>query len=431
MKFGKIFSSLAPYLAAAAFVFLVLAFYVSIGVYRLSVYKDAKRELETRAELAAMTLAEPLRTQDFAAVRAFGDVCRARGYELSVRASGGGRIFDTRRNPVDSTEHWLSAEASSGEYVVWLIRSRKEVFAPFRRTYRLFVLAALAGAAGVFVFFFALYRQRIRIRELARTEKFRREFVADVSHEIKTPLTGILGAAEMLSEGDASEAQKPLLSMISKESTRLNALVPEMLSEGDASEAQKPLLSMISKESTRLNALVQQILDLARLEREGEALDLAETDLVDLARESVDLMRPRAEAAGIALSFAAPESPCVAKVDARLIGEAIGNLVSNAIRHSGSPDVAVSVSRSARGFAIAVEDHGIGIPPEHAERVFERFHRVDPARASESGGAGLGLAIARRIARLHGGDVVLSPAVPSGARFVLSVRGGRSDRDGR
>ncbi|MBR0241084.1 MAG: hypothetical protein IJQ54_01010, partial [Kiritimatiellae bacterium] len=167
MKFGKIFSSLAPYLAAAAFVFLVLAFYVSIGVYRLSVYKDAKRELETRAELAAMTLAEPLRTQDFAAVRAFGDVCRERGYELSVRASGGGRIFDTRRNPVDSTGHWLSAQASSGEYAVWLIRSRREVFAPFRRTYRLFVLAALAGAAGVFVFFFALYRQRVRIRELA------------------------------------------------------------------------------------------------------------------------------------------------------------------------------------------------------------------------------------------------------------------------
>jgi len=269
------------------------------------------------------------------------------------------------------------------------------VFAPFRRTYRLFVLAALAGAAGVFVFFFALYRQRIRIRELARTEKFRREFVADVSHEIKTPLTGILGAAEMLSEGGASEAQRPLL-------------------------------SMISKESTRLNALVQQILDLARLEREGETLDLAETDLVDLARESVDLMRPQAEAAGIALSFTAPEAPCVAKIDARLIGEAIGNLVSNAIRHSGSPDVAVSVSRTARGFSIMVEDHGIGIPPEHAERVFERFHRVDPARAAESGGAGLGLAIVRRIARLHGGDVVFSPVVPTGARFVLSIRGGRS-----
>ena len=176
---------------------------------------------------------------------------------------------------------------------------------------------------------------------------------------------------------------------------------------------------------------MQQILDLARLEREGETLDLAETDLVDLARESVDLMRPQAEAAGIALSFTAPEAPCVAKIDARLIGEAIGNLVSNAIRHSGSPDVSVSVSRTARGFSITVEDHGIGIPPEHAERVFERFHRVDPARAAESGGAGLGLAIARRIARLHGGDVVFSPVVPTGARFVLSIRGGRSGLDGR
>ena len=390
MKFGKIFSSLAPYIAAAAFVFLVLAFYVSIGVYRLSVYMDAKRELETRAELAAMTLTEPLRTQDFAAVRAFGDVCRARGYELSVRASGGGRIFDTRGNHVDSTEHWLGAEASSGEYVVWLIRSRKEVFAPFRRTYRLFVLAALAGAAGVFVFFFALYRQRVRIRELARTEKFRREFVADVSHEIKTPLTGILGASEMLSEGGVSESQKPLL-------------------------------SMISKESTRLNALVQQILDLARLEREGEVLDLAKTDLVDLAREAVESLRPRAEAAGIALSFAAPDAPCIAKVDARLLSEALLNLVENAIRHSGTPDIAVSVSVSGHRATFVVEDHGIGIPPEHAERVFERFHRVDPARAAETGGAGLGLAIARRIARLHGGDVILSPVVPSGSRFSLSI----------
>ena len=392
MKVGKIFSSLAPYLAAAAFVFLVLAFYVSIGVYRLSVYMDAKRELETRAELAAMTLAEPLRTQDFAAVRAFGDVCRERGYELSVRASGGGRIFDTRRNPVDSTEHWLSAEASSGEYVVWLIRSRKEVFAPFRRTYRLFVLAALVGAAGVIVFFVSFYRQRVRIRELARLEEFRRAFIADVSHEIKTPLTGILGAVDMLDDGGAS-----------------------------SEETRKPLLGMISKESKRLNALVQQILDLARLERESNALDLADVDVVDLARETVESLRPRAEAAGMKIVFNPPAGSCVAKADARLLSEALSNLVENAIRHSGSPDVEVSVAASGHGVKIVVEDHGVGIPLEHASRVFERFYRVDPARAAESGGAGLGLAIVRGIARLHGGDVELSPATPHGSRFTLSV----------
>ena len=375
-----------------------------MSAFRASVLEWAGSDLFSRTKVAVSTLEEPLRTGDFAAIHAFNRQCAADGVRLSIFGKPkGGLVFDSLGGFTDvlrDSDYIYGTIEDAGAFEVMLGLPLDRVLAPYRRAKTSLVLAALVGIAGMFFVFFALYRQRVRIRELARTEKFRREFVADVSHEIKTPLTGILGAAEMLSEGDASEAQKPLL-------------------------------SMISKESTRLNALVQQILDLARLEREGEALDIAETDLVDLARESVDLMRPRAEAAGIALSFAAPESPCVAKVDVRLIGEAIGNLVSNAIRHSGSPDVAVSVSRSARGFAIAVEDHGIGIPPEHAERVFERFHRVDPARAAESGGAGLGLAIARRIARLHGGDVVLSPAVPSGARFVLSVRGGRSDRDGR
>ena len=383
---------------------MTVIFAREMSAFRASVLEWAGSDLFSRTKVAVSTLEEPLRTGDFAAVHAFNRQCAADGVRLSIFGKPkGGLVFDSLGGFTDvwrDSDYIYGTIEDAGAFEVMLGLPLDRVLAPYRRAKASLVLAALVGIAGMFFVFFALYRQRARIRELARTEKFRREFVADVSHEIKTPLTGILGAAEMLSEGDASEAQKPLL-------------------------------SMISKESTRLNALVQQILDLARLEREGEALDLAETDLVDLARESVDLMRPRAEAAGIALSFAAPESPCVAKVDARLIGEAIGNLVSNAIRHSGSPDVAVSVSRSARGFAIAVEDHGIGIPPEHAERVFERFHRVDPARASESGGAGLGLAIARRIARLHGGDVVLSPVVPSGARFVLSVRGVRSGQDGR
>ncbi len=383
---------------------MTVIFAREMSAFRASVLEWAGSDLFSRTKVAVSTLEEPLRTGDFAAVHAFNRQCAADGVRLSIFGKPkGGLVFDSLGGFTDvwrDSDYIYGTIEDAGAFEVMLGLPLDRVLAPYRRAKASLVLAALVGIAGMFFVFFALYRQRARIRELARTEKFRREFVADVSHEIKTPLTGILGAAEMLSEGDASEAQKPLL-------------------------------SMISKESTRLNALVQQILDLARLEREGEALDLAETDLVDLAKESVDLMRPRAEAAGITLSFAAPEAPCVAKVDARLIGEAIGNLVSNAIRHSGSPDVAVSVSRTARGFAIAVEDHGIGIPPEHAERVFERFHRVDPARASESGGAGLGLAISRRIARLHGGDVVFSPVVPSGARFVLSVRGGRSDRDGR
>ena len=380
----------APAIAAAAFAVLLVAFYASLMEYRASIETDARRELEARAELAAMTLAEPLRTQDFASVHSFGESCRAMGYYLCITSSAGGRLFANFQG-AGPTKVSIHAFARAGEYDVMLFRMRAEVFAPFRRAYRLFLLAALAGAAGMFFFFFAFYRQRVRLRELARSERFRREFVADVSHEIKTPLTGILGAVEMLGDDPPDPAVRARL------------------------------LGMVGKESRRLNALVQQILDLARLEREGEALDLAETDLADVARETVESMRERAEGAGVRLELSATPGECVAKVDARLVGEALGNLVANAIRHSGSPTVSVSVSRVARGFSLAVEDRGVGIPPEHAERVFERFHRVDPARAAESGGAGLGLAIVRRIARMHGGEATLEPVKPHGCRFSLFI----------
>ena len=381
-------SAVAPVIAAVALGGLVLAFYLSMRSYRASVDSDARRDLETRAELAAISLAEPLRTQDFVAVRAFGDTCRERGYELSVRTSGGGRIFDTRSRSDETLKQWVGSSAERGGYRISMYRMKSVVFAPFRRMYRLFVLAALAGAAGMTFFFFAFYRQMVRMRELAKIERFRREFVSDVSHEIKTPLTGILGAVEMLRDDPPDAAVRGRL------------------------------LDMVSKESKRLNELVQQILDLARLEREGDVLERTDCDLVDMARDVVESMRPGAEAAGIRLVLSASR-PCVVKADARLVGEAIGNLVGNAMRHSGSPDVVVSVSANSRGAVVSVEDHGIGIPPEHASRVFERFHRVDPARAAESGGAGLGLAIVRRIARLHGGDVSLSPSVPHGCRFDI------------
>ncbi len=390
MKFIAKLERLSPILAAVALGGLVLAFYLSMRSYRASVDSDARRDLETRAELAAISLDEPLRTQDFAAVRAFGDTCRERGYELSVKTSGGGKIFDTRSKSDETTKSWVGSSADRGGYRSSMYRPKSVVFAPFRRMYRLFVLAALAGAAGMMFFFFAFYRQMVRIRELAKVERFRREFIADVSHEIKTPLTGILGAVEMLRDDPADAAIRGRL------------------------------LDMVSKESTRLNELVQQILDLARLEREGEILERTDCDLVDIAREAVESMGARADAAGIKLVFSDAQ-PCLVKVDARLVGEAIENLVGNAIRHSGSPDVVVLVAATPRGAVVSVEDHGVGIPPEHATRVFERFHRVDPSRAAESGGAGLGLAIVRRIARLHGGDVVLSPSVPHGCRFSLSL----------
>ena len=257
------------------------------------------------------------------------------------------------------------------------------LFLPFLGYLAVVALAGLVGLLALAVVFFALYRQRVRIRELARLEQFRRDFVADVSHEIRTPLTGILGAVDMLE--DAS---------------------PDVM--------RKSLAPMIKKESTRLSALVQQILDLARLEREGDVLNRSETDLVDLARDV-------AEKYGVELRLgegadAAKRVSC----DAQLVLQALSKLVENAIRHSGSKDIAVICGVDAKSVHLAVEDHGVGVPPEQVGRIFERFHRVDPARAAETGGAGLGLAIVRRIMRLHGGDVSYSPAQPRGSVFELS-----------
>ncbi|MBR4617341.1 MAG: HAMP domain-containing histidine kinase [Kiritimatiellae bacterium] len=136
--------------------------------------------------------------------------------------------------------------------------------------------------------------------------------------------------------------------------------------------------------------------------------------------EITDRLAPQATMKGVSLVVHALD-PCEVECDAQLIESAISNLVVNAIRHSGSDYVWISVSREDGRACITVEDHGVGIPEEHREKVFDRFHRVDGSRSAETGGAGLGLAIVRRIALLHGGDVTLEPATPSGCRFILTL----------
>lgn len=378
------FSVVATVVAAAAFAAVIAAFAAQVVSFGRDVERWARRDLKTQAELTAAGLAAPLRTQDFRRLREVAAALERKGLVLRVRSPGGGVLYDGGRG-----EPMLEESAAAGEHSVAVAIRREQVFEPFRRAVALFALAALVGALGMFVVFFALYRQRVRIRELARAERFRREFIADVSHEIKTPLTGILGAAEMIGEADDS--------------------------------ARPRLAAMIAKESKRLNALVQQILDLARLDREGAAPERARTDLAGLVREVLAERRAEAESRGVELVFRG-NGEVFADCDTNLVAEAVSNLVGNAIRHSGSPKVEVACAATAHGAEIAVEDHGVGIPPEHAERVFERFYRVDPARAAESGGAGLGLAIVRRIARLHGGDVRLEPVSPHGCRFVFALR---------
>ena len=378
------FSAVATVVAAVAFAAVIAAFAVQTVSFGRDVERWARRDLKTQAELTAAGLAAPLRTQDFRRLREVAAALERKGLVLRVRSPGGGVLYDGGRG-----EPMLEESAAAGEHSVAVAIRREQVFEPFRRAVALFALAALVGVLGMFVVFFALYRQRVRIRELARLERYRREFVADVSHEIKTPLTGIIGAAEMIGEADDS--------------------------------ARPRLAAMIAKESKRLNALVQQILDLARLDREGAAPERARTDLAGLVREILEERRAEAESRGVELVFRG-NGEVFADCDATLVAEAVSNLVGNAVRHSGSPKVEVACAATVHGAEIAVEDHGVGIPPEHAERVFERFYRVDPARAAETGGAGLGHANVRRIARLHGGEVRLEPVSPHGCRFVFALR---------
>lgn len=361
--------------ALAVFGWLLNCFWIDIGTW-------ARRDLRSQAELAADSLREPLASQNFRALTGLHTSLEAKGLILRVRSANGGWIFHGGYKGATVEEY-----VPCGEYSVGVAIREEQVYAPFYEALVGFVLAALVGVLGMFVVFFILYRQRVRIRELAKLEKFRREFIADVSHEIKTPLTGILGAVDML---EGMEVEK----------------------KGGGGQW-GVLLALIRKESKRLNGLVQSILDLARLEREGDVLDVAGFDLEEMLKELAAKYGVRYDGSD--------KSENLVVGDAALILQAVSNLVENAKRHSGTEDIALSLTWLDGWAHVIVEDHGVGIPPEHASRIFERFHRVDPARAAETGGAGLGLAIVRRIARLHGGEVALTSAKPRGCRFDFSI----------
>jgi signal transduction histidine kinase len=379
----------ASALALVALAGFVAMFAVENAAFRRQVLDSARYDLSARTALAASSLREALDNGNMPDLFEFGERCRADGMRLVVRGERGGMVYDSQPGADDDAV--ISREFPVAGHTVALSVPRERVLAPLRRARIAFVLAALAGASGVLLFFFISYRQRVRIRELARLEKFRREFVADVSHEIKTPLTGIIGAVDLLQDGEPTDSPRA------------------------------KLLGMVKRESSRLNALAQGVLDLARIERADQIVEKAEADLSEIASDTVDSLRDMASAAGMELRLDAP-APVRAACDAQLVSQAISNLVVNAVRHSASPDVCVAVAATRSGAEISVVDHGRGIPPEHAPHVFERFRRVDPSRAAETGGAGLGLAIVRGIARLHGGDARLEPVVPSGCRFVITIR---------
>jgi len=435
MRF-RLLGSLPCVLAAAGLAAFGYVLRTETAAYRAAVETWAERDLAARTQLAADTLRESLATGDFVHLRAFADDRRSDGLRLTVLSRPGGMVFDSESSASgnhaacpevkSALEHGVGsairvshatgqrmlfcARMAGNDFVVRLALPYETVVEPLRRNRPALILSGLVGASGILLVLLftlrliarnrALARERDMktrlLAEMQRVADFRRDFIANVSHELKTPLTGILGATEMLAGADAAA-----------------------LSEAD----RRDLLAMLRRESARLDALARDILSLSRLEQDESAAraTFAPADLADVLATAADRVRPRAEAAGIRL-VAEPAESFIVSCDARLIEQALVNLADNAVRHSGSPDVTLALRREGGAAVFSVVDHGVGLRAEDRERVFERFFRVDKARSRDQGGTGLGLAIVKHVAQLHGGDATVESEPGKGSRFELKCK---------
>ncbi len=229
------------------------------------------------------------------------------------------------------------------------------------------------------------------VTEREQREKLRREFSANVSHELKTPLTSISGFAELMSQG----------------------LVPP--------DKVREFSLDIQKECTRLTNLVEDIIDLSRLE-EGGDMTWEDIDLYTLCDDVLQSLEPVAKRQAVTLRLAG-ESLQVRGVY-QVLREMIYNLCDNAIKYNRSGgSVAVTVARSAGRASVAVADTGIGIPYEDQSRVFERFYRVDKSHSRAIGGTGLGLSIVKHAAALHGAEIKLQSQPEDGTVITVLFPG--------
>lgn len=228
------------------------------------------------------------------------------------------------------------------------------------------------------------------VTKLHQLEEMRREFVANVTHELKTPLTSIRGYVELLQD-DKRDAQ-----------TRAK------------------FYEIIGIEADRLQRLIDDLLELSRIENSAQkAPETKRTDVSEITREVLDHLAPMAQERQVA--FSADLTPgLVIRADPDRIVQLFTNLIQNAVKYN-RPGGSVTVSTQAlRGMAVAkVEDTGLGIPQESLPRIFERFYRVDKGRSRELGGTGLGLSIVKHIVQLYGGDISVDSVVEKGTVFQV------------
>ncbi|NEB40105.1 ATP-binding protein [Streptomyces sp. SID14515] len=233
------------------------------------------------------------------------------------------------------------------------------------------------------------------LTEARRIEAVRRDFVANVSHELKTPT----GALSLLSEA--------------------------VMDASDDPEAVERFAGRMQIEATRLTNLVQELIDLSRVQNDDPLEDAEPVKVETLVAEAIDRCRQQAGSKQITMASAGAEGLTVWGNRGQLVG-ALGNLVENAVNYSPAHTrVGIAARRMASPggdlIEIAVTDQGIGISEKDRERVFERFYRVDPARSRATGGTGLGLAIVKHVAASHGGEVTVWSSEGQGSTFTLRL----------
>jgi two-component system phosphate regulon sensor histidine kinase PhoR len=238
------------------------------------------------------------------------------------------------------------------------------------------------------------------ITRLQKLEKVRRDFVANVSHELKTPITSIKGFVETLLDGALEDPQDT-----------------------------KRFLEIINKQADRLNSIVEDLLTLSRLEqdeKDNTELIFQNENLSEMLQSAVDACKVDAEDKNIEVEISCPENIMVF-VNGPLLEQAIVNLVINSIKYSDDEGkVLVGALHENRDIIITVRDFGVGIAEEHLPRLFERFYRSDKARSRKLGGTGLGLAIVKHIVQLHKGTVTVESTPGKGAIFLIRLPENRS-----
>ncbi len=224
------------------------------------------------------------------------------------------------------------------------------------------------------------------VTELQKYEEMKKEFIGNLSHELKTPLTSIKGFVEVMKE-----------------------------------EGKLKYIDIIERNIDRMIQIVKDIQMLSKLEYRKTKAQIESVDALDILKDIEKLFHKKAEEKGLNLLIEVEEKPFYIKVDPYLFEEMLVNLVDNAIRYTDRGSVSVKIYRAEGGFFVEVKDTGIGIPEKHIDRIFERFYVVDKSRSKRTGGTGLGLSIVKHIVLLHNGKIDVRSVPGEGTTFTIFI----------